>query len=228
MGQAGRPRWRAADLRHLGGLRDGRDAGATYSTTSSPAPGLPGRQGRSLRLLRRDAAARASVSGISKRWWDADWMLARGGKHRSPRRCRPTRSTSAPGGGYWRKGTASHPTRDGVRPSPSTKKTGFTHVEMLPVMEAPVLRLLGLPVARLLRADQPLRHAAGLMLPDDTCTSRGSASSRLGGPPISRATRHGLIFFDGTHLYEHADRARVPPRWSSYIFTYGRNEVRAF
>jgi len=40
---------------------------------------------------------------------------------------------------------------------------------------------------------------------------------------------HGLVFFDGTHLYEHADpRKGLHPDWSSSIFNYGRNEVRAF
>ena len=40
---------------------------------------------------------------------------------------------------------------------------------------------------------------------------------------------HGLGFFDGTHLYEHADpRQGFHPDWKSYIFNYGRNEVRSF
>jgi 1,4-alpha-glucan branching enzyme len=40
---------------------------------------------------------------------------------------------------------------------------------------------------------------------------------------------HGLAFFDGTHLYEHADpRKGYHPDWSSYIFNHGRNEVRSF
>ena len=40
---------------------------------------------------------------------------------------------------------------------------------------------------------------------------------------------HGLGYFDGTHLYEHADPRRgVHPEWHSYLFNYGRNEVRAF
>ena len=40
---------------------------------------------------------------------------------------------------------------------------------------------------------------------------------------------HGLGFFDGTHLYEHADpRQGYHPEWNSYIFNYGRNEVRSF
>ncbi|MDP3063377.1 MAG: 1,4-alpha-glucan branching protein GlgB, partial [Chloroflexota bacterium] len=40
---------------------------------------------------------------------------------------------------------------------------------------------------------------------------------------------HGLVFFDGTHLYEHADpRKGLHPDWNSYIFNYGRDEVRSF
>jgi 1,4-alpha-glucan branching enzyme len=40
---------------------------------------------------------------------------------------------------------------------------------------------------------------------------------------------HGLIYFDGTHLYEHADpRKALQPEWKSFIFNYGRNEVRNF
>src|SRR5256885_3393772 len=40
---------------------------------------------------------------------------------------------------------------------------------------------------------------------------------------------HGLAYFDGTHLYEHADaRQGFHPEWNSYIFNYGRHEVRAF
>jgi 1,4-alpha-glucan branching enzyme len=40
---------------------------------------------------------------------------------------------------------------------------------------------------------------------------------------------HGLAYFDGTHLFEHADpRQGYHPDWNSYIFNYGRNEVRSF
>ena len=114
---------------------------------------------------------------------------------------------------------------------PSTSRgMGFTHVELLPVTEHPVLRLVGLPDDRLLRADQPLRHAAGLHVPRSTrCTSAASASSSTGCRRTSRRDEHGLAYFDGTHLYEHADpRQGFHPDWGSCIFNYGRNEVRSF
>jgi 1,4-alpha-glucan branching enzyme len=43
------------------------------------------------------------------------------------------------------------------------------------------------------------------------------------------ADEHGLVFFDGTHLYEHADPQQgFHPEWNSAIFNFGRNEVRSF
>ena len=43
------------------------------------------------------------------------------------------------------------------------------------------------------------------------------------------ADEHGLVFFDGTHLYEHADPQQgFHPEWKSAIFNFGRNEVRSF
>src|SRR5258706_9099005 len=40
---------------------------------------------------------------------------------------------------------------------------------------------------------------------------------------------HGLGYFDGTHLYEHGDpRQGFHPDWKSYVFNYGRHEVRSF
>ena len=68
-----------------------------------------------------------------------------------------------------------------------------------------------------------------LMYLIDTCTSAASASSSTGCRRTSRPTSTGSAYFDGTHLYEHADpRQGFHPDWGSFIFNYGRHEVRSF
>ncbi len=48
-------------------------------------------------------------------------------------------------------------------------------------------------------------------------------------PSHFQSDEHGLAYFDGTYLYEHADPKKgFHPEWNSYIFNYSRNEVRAF
>ena len=107
---------------------------------------------------------------------------------------------------------------------------GFTHVEFMPISRASLRRLLGLSDGRLLRPDQPLRHALRLHVPGrHAAPARHRRDSRLGARPTFPSDGHGLVYFDGTHLYEHSDpRQGEQTEWGTNIFNYGRREVSNF
>ena len=106
---------------------------------------------------------------------------------------------------------------------------GFTHVEILPVMEHPFYGSWGYQVtsyfAPTARHGSPDDFAAFV----DTLHRAGIGVILDWVPSHFPSDAFALAHFDGTHLYEHADpRQRVQPDWQSWIFNYGRNEVRSF
>jgi len=106
---------------------------------------------------------------------------------------------------------------------------GFTHVEFLPVMEHPFYGSWGYQTLGYFAPSSRFGTPQDFMYLMD-CLHRADIGVILDWVPSHFPTDgHGLGRFDGTSLYEHEDpRQGYHPDWKSYIFNYGRHEVRAF
>jgi 1,4-alpha-glucan branching enzyme len=163
-------------------------------------------------------------------WGDAEWMAAR----------KETNALAAPISiyevhlGSWGRGLDPETGRPTYRAlgealAQHCVTNGFTHVEVLPVMEHPFYGSWGYQTTGYFAPTSRYGTPQDFMALVDTLHQHGVGIILDWVPSHFPSDEFGLGYFDGSHLYEHADRRLGHhPDWDSLIFNYGRHEVQAF
>jgi 1,4-alpha-glucan branching enzyme len=160
-------------------------------------------------------------------WSDAEWMARRGAHNASSA---PMATYELHVGSWRRNDGVPMGYRELALPlAEYLQDLGFTHVEMLPVMEHPFYGSWGYQTTGHFAPTSRFGTPQDFMHLIDVLHQHGIGVILDWVPSHFPGDAHGLHYFDGTHLFEHADpRQGFHPDWKSYIFNYDRNEVRAF
>jgi 1,4-alpha-glucan branching enzyme len=109
------------------------------------------------------------------------------------------------------------------------EEMGFTHVEFLPITEHPFYGSWGYQTTGYFAPTSRYGPPQDFKYLVDSLHRRGIGVILDWVPSHFPCDEHALGFYDGTHLYEHSDPSQgFHPDWKSYIFNYGRREVRSF
>jgi len=172
-------------------------------------------------------ATASRVWSLEHEWQDGEWMASRGAKN----------ALDAPMSiyevhlGSWRRKDGqfmdyrelAHALADYVI------EMGFTHIELMPVTEHPFYGSWGYQTTGYFAPTSRYGTPQDFMYFVDYLHQHGISVLLDWVPSHFPTDEHGLGYFDGTHLFEHADpRQGFHPEWNSSIFNYGRNEVRSF
>lgn len=129
--------------------------------------------------------------------------------------------------GSWRKGLTYRELAEQL--PPYVKWQGFTHVELMPVMAHPFPGSWGYQVTGYFAPDARLGDPDDLRVLIEALHAEGIGVILDWVPGHFPKDDWSLGRFDGTALYEHADpRQGEQPDWGTYVFNYGRNEVKSF
>ena len=184
-----------------------------------------------LSFRQEPSPGRASVvCELNYDWSDQQWMASRGARNR----------LDAPISiyevhlGSWRRNRQEANRSLTYRElaydlSDHVRRLGFTHVELLPVMEHPFFGSWGYQTTGYFAPTSRYGTPQDFKFFIDHMHQQEIGVILDWVPSHFPHDEHGLAYFDGTHLYEHDDpRQRVQPDWNSYLFNYGRSEVRSF
>ena len=206
-------------------------AGARYKFAVIGADGsaLPHKADPLAKIAELPPATASVVSApLDFAWTDADWLAERA-KRQAP---------DAPISFYevhvesWLRGQHDCPLSwDGAidRLIPYVREMGFTHIELMPVMEHPFGGSWGYQPLSLFAPTARLGSPRDFARFIDACHTAGLGVALDWVPGHFPNDAHGLARFDGTALYEHADaREGFHKDWNTLIYNYGRHEVRNF
>jgi 1,4-alpha-glucan branching enzyme len=197
--------------------------GALYKYEVFGADGVWRQKADPLAMHTQAPPERASIVFESEyEWGDQAWVDAR-----------PERPTEEPVSVYevhlgsWRTGRTYEQLSEEL--VAYVKELGFTHVELLPVMEHPFGGSWGYQVSSYFAPTARFGDPDGLRLLIDRLHQADVGVILDWVPAHFPKDDWALARFDGTALYEHADPARGEhPEWGTYIFDFGRSEVRNF